>query len=514
VRPHVVHWLEQMVPPAVAQALAPSWFTCVGLAGLVAMIWMLVIARQHRIDRGAIATMALWCYVAAVAAGIAMPMLIDAIQQRVTTGDVALRWSGMTSFWGYLAGLCAVAIVCKDHGLPLARLGDLATAPLGLALAIARLGCFSAGCDYGKVTSLPWAVRFPSGSPAWWDHVNAGLISRDRAESLPVHPTELYESLLGLVIMAVGLVCVRRGWRQGRVFLAGAATYAIGRIGIETVRGDAGRGVYAGLSSGQIFSLIVLAAIAAGLLVRRRRVARAAVAAAAVALAIVGAEARADAQAAPPATEPAPAPAPVATVAAEPAPMVDQALRIGVLVGYATPLNRRSDQVPPMEGVSLSIGGNRGPFGGWIDLDSYGNVDASHGTLLFSGSFTGEPSRGFRIGARTGLGATLVNFRDPAFRDVLGTTMRAEALAEYSLSEQWQIWARPISFDLLVARDLGGPIFTWQVRVGIAYRFARHAHRPPPPPPPPPAAPPPAAPPPPPPAPASAPVNPYPTGAP
>src|SRR5207302_4219091 len=137
-----------------------------------------------------------------------MPMLIDAIQQKVATDHVHLRWAGMTSFWGYLAGAAAIAIVCRDHRLSLARLGDLAAAPIGMSLALARIGCFLAGCDYGKVTSVPWAVRFPAGSPAWRDQVAAGLLPADRPESLPVHPTQLYESLLGVAMMVLAIVLV------------------------------------------------------------------------------------------------------------------------------------------------------------------------------------------------------------------------------------------------------------------------------------------------------------------
>jgi phosphatidylglycerol:prolipoprotein diacylglycerol transferase len=148
---------------------------------------------------------------------------------------------------------------------------DLAVIPAGAALVLARLGCFMAGCDYGTVSSLPWAVRFPAGSPAWRDHVHAGLVAADRAQSLPVHPTELYESLLGLVIIAVALFAGRRKREAGRLFALAAATYASGRLLIETVRGDAGRGVYAGLSSAQIFSLVVLTSIAARLVWAWRR---------------------------------------------------------------------------------------------------------------------------------------------------------------------------------------------------------------------------------------------------
>ena len=39
-------------------------------------------------------------------------------KQQIATGRCELRWAGMTSFWGYLAGTIAVAIVCEDHGVP------------------------------------------------------------------------------------------------------------------------------------------------------------------------------------------------------------------------------------------------------------------------------------------------------------------------------------------------------------------------------------------------------------
>jgi len=53
---------------------------------------------------------------------------------------------------------------------------------------------------------------------------------------------------------------------------------------------------------------------------------------------------------------------------------------------------------------------------------------------------------------RIGLGATLVNFKDPAFRDLAGTTVRIEALAEYAVSPSWAVWLRPP----VVRRALGG----------------------------------------------------------
>lgn len=488
-RPYVLHWLAHHMRADVAGLLAPSWFTCVGLAGLAALIAMLALARRRGLDPGTVASAVLWCYVAAVIAGIAVPAAITAVEHLVATGHFQLRWSGMTSFWGYLAGAAAVVLVCRRDGAPIARMADLAVIPLGIALAFARLGCFMAGCDYGKVSSLPWAVRFPAGSPAWRDHVHAGLISADRAASLPVHPTELYEAVLGLVIVAITIAVGRRPRKDGALFVLAAATYAIGRLAIETLRGDAGRGIYAGLSSGQIFSLLVLLAIAAHAIAGKRR---ALTAAAAAALALTVALPRhAEAQPGDPALEPGTPALPEQPAALAPAgrPM----FAAGILLDVATPLNRRPNQVATLGGTSLSIGFQPGRFGVWLDFDALSNAEASHDTLLATVGFTLRPTSRLMLGARSGVGVTLVNFKDPAFRDVAASTYRLEAIAEYAFLRHWAVWVRPLTIDLLTAPELGGPITTYQFRIGVAYRFgpssrgARPASPPPfsPPPPPP-----------------------------
>ncbi len=463
-RPRVVHWLEQYVSADLASLLAPTWFMCVGIAGLISLFLMLRLARRRGIESGTVASAVLWGYLAAVLAGIVVPMMIDAIERAIATGHVQLRWAGMTSFWGYLAGAGAVALVCKRDGIPLARMADLAAIPLGAALVFARLGCFMAGCDYGKVSALPWAVRFPAGSPAWRDQLHAGLISVARTESLPVHPTQLYEACLGFVIIAVAWVVARRARTEGRVFLAAAATYAIGRLWIETLRGDAGRGIYAGCSSGQIFSLLVLVAIAVRFGVTRRMVAIAA--AFVIAGRLVG---NAHAQSAP--DDPPPPPAPPAEVARPLRPI----FAVGVLFGGATAVNRPGEQVPDLSGASLSVGYIPGRFGLWLDLDRFSNSDASHDTAIASVSFAPRVTPHLWIGARAGIGMTRVSFMSPAFSAVTASDVRIDAIAEYVMAHNWVLWVRPLTVDVVSAADLGGPITTLQFRAGVAYRFGERA---------------------------------------
>lgn len=515
-RAYVLHWLDGFLPGGVANALAPTWFMCIGIAGLAGLVAMLVVARRRGLDRAAVASAVMWGYVAAVLAGILVPMLITGFEHALATGRFQLRWSGMTSFWGYLGGALAVVVVCDREGIAYGRFADAAVIPLGITLVFARLGCFMAGCDYGQVTSVPWAVRFPAGSPAWRDHVHAGLIPANSAQSLAVHPTQLYEAMLGIVIVVVGVLVARRRRRpDGDHFLAAAATYAIGRLFIETLRGDAGRGIYAGVSSGQIFCAIVLVAIAARWFVAKRR-AVVAVAAAALVLTIANVG-EADAQPVPaPATVAAAFEPPVANTAspadaagtdAAPADALSQPsassadsadsivpidqvaappplrrrppFSVGLLFGAASPLNRRSDQVPTLAGATLSFGYVPGRFGLWVDADAYSNSEASHNTLMASVSFAPRITSRLWLGARAGVGVTSVNFKDPAFQDVTGKTVRVEALAEFVLGRHWTLWCRPLAIDMLDAPDLGGPITTIQFRFGVSYRFGQRGDEPP-----------------------------------
>lgn len=504
-RPIVVHWLEQYLSPGAASLLAPTWFTCIGVAGLVSLGLMLVLARRRGIESGTVASALLWGYIAAVTAGIVVPMTIEAIEHLFATGHVQLRWAGMTSFWGYLAGAAAVAAVCKAERVPLARMADLAAMPIGVALVFARLGCFMAGCDYGKVSALPWAVRFPAGSPAWRDQLHAGWIPAGRLESLPVQPTQLYEAMLGLAIVAVAWLVARRSRTEGRAFLAAAVTYAIGRLLIECVRGDAGRGIYAGLSSGQIFSLIVLAAIAVRFALSRRAApVVTAVAAAAIVLGPLARTARAQAAADTPPPDAStaaadsadPPPVPETTTTASPseppAPVFEPPppepiaprfplrpiFAVGVLVGGATSVNRPGEQVPDLSGESLSLGYIPGRFGLWLDLDRLTNSEASHQSAIASVSFAPRITPHLWIGARAGIGMTHVGFMNPAFDGVTASTVRLEAIAEVVMNHNWALWVRPFSVDVTSADALGGAITTFQFRIGLAYRFGERSHPP------------------------------------
>jgi phosphatidylglycerol---prolipoprotein diacylglyceryl transferase len=139
--------------------------------------------------------------------------------------------------FGALAGLFLGFVLVARRRMQLAPALDALALAVGPMLTVARLGCFVAGCDFGAPTNVAWALRYPHWTPAFREQLARGLIAEAAPSTLPVHPTQLYEAMLGLALFAVALRCRRRRWA------AVVALYAAGRFGIDFLRGDLARGL-------------------------------------------------------------------------------------------------------------------------------------------------------------------------------------------------------------------------------------------------------------------------------
>lgn len=117
--------------------------------------------------------------------------------------------SGLVWYGGLIGGTLAVAWVIRRRGQSFLHVADVAAPGLALAHAVGRLGCFMVGDDYGRPTDSWLGVAFPKGYPP----STAGNLRRDFGAAIPadvpdsavleVHPTQLYESALLLVIFLV-----------------------------------------------------------------------------------------------------------------------------------------------------------------------------------------------------------------------------------------------------------------------------------------------------------------------
>jgi phosphatidylglycerol:prolipoprotein diacylglycerol transferase len=169
-------------------------------------------------------------------------------------------WRGGLAYYG---GFIFAAIFClhfaRKHRMGRWVVADLAAPWIAFGLALTRVGCFLNGCCYGKLSHLPWAVRFPVGSSAWEAQRAAGLIPAD-SPALPVHPTEIYLALLNFGMFLLLYLVVRRRKRlDGQVFAWLLICKGVLRSFVEIFRDD-DRGVFFGwLSTSQILSVPLVA---------------------------------------------------------------------------------------------------------------------------------------------------------------------------------------------------------------------------------------------------------------
>ena len=101
--------------------------------------------------------------------------------------------SGGVFYGGLLGGLAGGLVVRAAPQLPGWATADVLAPGVVIGQAIGRLGCFAAGCCYGKGATVPWAVTFPDIYAA--RQVGTPL-------DTPLHPTQIYESLATLLIFA------------------------------------------------------------------------------------------------------------------------------------------------------------------------------------------------------------------------------------------------------------------------------------------------------------------------
>jgi phosphatidylglycerol---prolipoprotein diacylglyceryl transferase len=152
---------------------------------------------------------------------------------------LSLRSGGLSGPVGIALGAFVLGWVGARGGLSLPRLFDSAAPAFALGLFFSRVGCWLQGCDFGKVlaASAPsWLARlgtFPRESPAWTEQVIARAIPPSAPASLPVHPSELYESVAGIVLLALALVSARKQRSAGTTALSVAFGYLVLRVLVD-----------------------------------------------------------------------------------------------------------------------------------------------------------------------------------------------------------------------------------------------------------------------------------------
>ncbi len=230
------------------------WGLMVG-AGVAAGLFLAArLARRRGVDEHEIWTLG----IVTLAAAILGSRILWALQPAVigkTLADplqlIAFWRPGLTLIGGLVAGVGTGVWFVRRRRLPLGAVADVVAPGIGLGIGIGRLGCFLTGLHPGLPTGLPWGIYY---------------LDAFR------HPIPLYESLLGFVLLAVGLVMLRRRLPSGVTALAVTLLYLAGRAGLDLLRAPSVPGADPRLLSGVTLTqalALFLGPLGVGLLVAR-----------------------------------------------------------------------------------------------------------------------------------------------------------------------------------------------------------------------------------------------------
>lgn len=217
-------------------------------------------ARRRGMDAAAVSDSLPALVVGGLLGGRALYALVHWSEFAGAPLDVLKIWQGgLMWHGGVIGGVSAAAFHFRRRGMPVRAWADLFSPGLALGQSLGRVGCFFAGCCYGRACDFPWAVRFT-------DPASLAPLG------LPLHPSQLYDAGWN-VLLFLGLwrLARRPFWSPGPGRLAALylALSALGRWAVELTRGDDRGRLWGSVTVTQGLSLAAAAIVGAWLLKRR-----------------------------------------------------------------------------------------------------------------------------------------------------------------------------------------------------------------------------------------------------
>jgi len=218
-------------------------------------------ARQARVegeDPQKIMDLSFYILISAIAGSRLLYIVVEYKEYISNPLRIFKVWEGGLVFYGgFIIAMAVVIIYIKKNEMSLWKVGDILAPSVAIGQGVGRLGCFFAGCCYGRETDVPWAVIFKNPNT---------LAPMD----VHLHPTQLYDSANGFIIFAILLILRKFKKFDGQLFWTYTLLYAVGRFIVEIFRGDERGFVTASLSTSQ-FIAIPLFAVSIVMLIKLKR---------------------------------------------------------------------------------------------------------------------------------------------------------------------------------------------------------------------------------------------------
>ena len=231
-------------------------------AYLLGLQLAMVRARQRGLDHARVLDLGIYIIISALVGAKLLLLITDFRTFAANPRSLLdLARSGGVFYGGLILAVIVALAYIRRIGLPLWTTCDVFAPGIALGHVVGRLGCFFAGCCWGKPTTVAWAITFTD------PYANANV---GTPLNVPLHPTQLYEAGAEALILAILLLTESRGRRfPGRTFWVYMLLYAVSRYIIEMFRGDP-RGSVLIFSTSQFIS-VILAPLAVAMLIYLRR---------------------------------------------------------------------------------------------------------------------------------------------------------------------------------------------------------------------------------------------------
>ncbi len=205
-----------------------SYGVMMALAFLAGLWTATLRARRENISGERVADVTLWLMVGAIL-GARIVYVTTYWKQEFADQPLSeifmIQHGGLVYYGGLIGATIAGMIYIHWKKMPLWKTADVFAPSIALGSVFGRIGCLLNGCCYGRACSLPWAISFPADNPL-------------HPPTTPVHPTEIYDALLNLVLYIFLAWLFRRKKFDGQIFATYLIVYAVFRSIVEYFRGD------------------------------------------------------------------------------------------------------------------------------------------------------------------------------------------------------------------------------------------------------------------------------------
>jgi phosphatidylglycerol:prolipoprotein diacylglycerol transferase len=244
-------------------SLTIHWYGVMVALAFLAGLWTATRrAPRENISSETIADIVFWLMVGAIIGARAVYVATywrDEFASQPVSEIFMIQHGGLVYYGGLIGATLAGVIYIRWKKLALWKIADVLAPSIALGNVFGRIGCLLNGCCYGRACSLPWAIRFPEDNPL-------------HPPTTPVHPTEIYDALLNLVLYLFLARLFRHKKFDGQVFATYLIGYALFRSIVEYFRGDYPPDhIHNGLTSAQLVSILVFAAGLVLMIVLSRR---------------------------------------------------------------------------------------------------------------------------------------------------------------------------------------------------------------------------------------------------